>query len=103
MTTHNGFTPGGTVTVAATTTSATTRVALAKSVTDQTLWVQNVAGGAVAFVNFGDSSVSAAAATSTPILPGSGQLITVGPDATHVAGVTGATSATVYVTSGRIN
>lgn len=99
---QNPITIGNTTTVAATTTSSTTRVALSKGSISQQLLITSPAGGAVAFLNFGDSTVAAAVASSFPVLPGSAQIVTVGPNVTHVAGMTGATSATVYVTSGHV-
>lgn len=93
----NPFTPSATVNVAATTTTA--NVALADSAVDQVL-VTVPAGDAMAFVAFGDSTVTASAASSTPILPGAAYIFTVGP-VTHMAAITGAATATVYATIGQ--
>jgi len=93
----NPFTPGGTVNVAATTTTA--NVALASGAKDQVM-VTNNAGGSLAFVAFGSSAVTATAATSTPVLPGAAYIFTVGT-ATHMAAITGTGTATVYATAGQ--
>ena len=86
-----------TVTVAATTTSGSTRVALVGTGCD--LCVQNV-GSATAFIEFGDSTVSAATATGFPLLPSAVLVIGKNPSATHAAAITASGTATVYVTTG---
>lgn len=93
----NPFTPAGTVNVSATTSSD--RVELAAGAIDQVM-VTVPAGDAMAFVEFGDSTVVATAASSTPVLPGAAYIFTVGP-ATHMAAITAASTATVYATGGQ--
>lgn len=92
------FTPAGTVNVAATTTTAS--VALPLVSRDQVM-VTNDAGGSLAFVAFGDSTVTASAATSTPVLPGAAYVFTINPQQTHMAAITGTGTATVYATAGQ--
>lgn len=92
------FTPGTTVTVATTTTSGETRVAITLPANRQVL-VQN-AGLVPAFVEFGISTVTALVASSTPILAGGSRIFTVPAAVTHVAAITGTSTATVYCTPG---
>jgi hypothetical protein len=90
------FTPGATVSLAATTSTA--RVALPLTKGPQ-LRVSSLAANALTFIKFGTDTVNAAA-TDFPILPGTVTTITVPPGATHVAGVTGTSTATLYFTAG---
>ena len=88
--------PAGTVTVATTTTSGTTRVAIVGS--GRNLVITN-AGTGVAFIELGASSVTALVATSMPVL--SGEVLCLGRgEVTHIAAITATGTATVYVTSG---
>lgn len=91
----NPFTPGGSSTLAATTSSAA--VALAASQGAQVLIYS--AGTATTFIKFGDSTVTAAV-TDIAIPSGFNRIFTIPPGATHVAGITGASTATVYFTRG---
>lgn len=92
------MTPGETVTLAATTASA--RVALPTALISQVM-VTNAPGAGLAFVSFGNDTVSAAVASSTPILPGVAYVFTVPSGATHMAAITGTGSATLYATVGQ--
>lgn len=87
----------GTVTVAATATSGSTRVALVGS--GSNLLVQN-AGTSVAFFEVGTSSGTAAVATGLPIQPGMALTLRRDPQATHAIAITSSGTATVYVTTG---
>jgi hypothetical protein len=91
----NPFTPGGSATLAATTSSG--RVALDTHGGMQVLIFS--AGTAVTFIKFGDSTVTAAV-TDIAIPSGFNRIFTIPPGATHVAGITGASTATVYFTRG---
>jgi hypothetical protein len=86
-----------TVTVAVTTVSGSTRVALVGG--GPHLIIQS-AGTADAFCEFGSSTVSAAVATGFPIRSGVVMTLTRPPAATHIACITSASTATVYVTTG---
>lgn len=92
------ITVAGTVTLAATTSTA--RVALAKNVLNQVM-VSSPSASSLAFIKFGDSAVTAAI-TDTPILPGTQKVFTVPSDGsvTHIAAITGTSTATIYATSG---
>jgi hypothetical protein len=90
------FTPGATVSVAATT--STGNVALTGN--GEQLEVQNT-GAVTVFVNLGTSAVTAAV-TDYPVLAGQSKLITRNPDGhTYLAAITASGTATVYVTIGR--
>ena len=86
-----------TVTVAATTTSGSTTVALVGAGTD--LLITN-AGTGTAFFEQGTSTQTAATATGLPLLPG--EVLTIGRHvgSTHVVAITATGTATVYVTTG---
>ncbi len=88
------FTPGATV--SRTVTSSTANVALGTG-GDQVM-ISSAAGGNIAFVKFGDSTVTAAT-TDTPILPGTVQVYTIPPGATYIAAIGSATT-TLYITRG---
>lgn len=102
----NTFWPtGNTVSISATTVSGSA----ALGVEDQTLGSVVVynAGDALAFIAFGDDSVSASASTSYPVAAGSTQTFGVGSSLTggdtlptHIAAITSADTATVYATPG---
>jgi hypothetical protein len=55
----------------------------------------------VMFIEFGASDVTAATATSMPMLPGTVETFEVAPSQTHVAAITASGSATLYATTGR--
>lgn len=92
------FSPSATVTLSGTTT--TSNIILPVSAGSRQVLCQN-AGAVPAFVEFGTSSVAATVAASTPILAGGSRLFTIGSAVTHVATITGSSTATVYVTAGR--
>lgn len=97
---QNPFTPGLTVTLPATAT--TSNVALAAGPSGQVM-ITNAPDSAVAFIAFGDSTVEAALANSTPILPSAAYMFSIG-SATHMAAIcAGAGTATVYATRGNGN
>lgn len=93
---NNAFTPGVTVSIAGTTTTA--RAAITGIGT--TIEIQNT-GTTTIFVNLGNSTVTAAV-TDYPVLGGQSKMITRGDPAsyTHIAAITGTGTATVYVTAG---
>jgi hypothetical protein len=86
-----------TVTVAATTTSGSTRVALVGNGPNVTL---TSAGTANAFCEIGDSAVTAAVATGFPVLAGTVMTLGRVSGTTHIACITAASTATVYATTG---
>lgn len=65
----------------------------------QTVRIAAPAGGAIAFINFGASTVTAAA-TDTPILPGTVEVFSVGSAVTHIAAITASSTQTIYHTCG---
>lgn len=89
----------GSVTVAATTASAAT--ALAATNRSQVL-VYN-AGPSMVFVEFGLSGKTAAVTTALPVPVGVIYVLSIDPTFTHIATITGAGTATVYVTVGAGN
>ena len=98
------FSPvGATVTLSATTTSGSTPVALTVPTASMTFScrVYN-AGTATVFVTFGvGTGTTAATATSMPIPSGGIETFELGPNITYAAGITAASTATVYFTTGR--
>jgi hypothetical protein len=101
MSTLNPFTPNtaGSVT-SATITGSSQNINLAKSGISQQVLVQ--LGGttpAVAFIEFGISTTTAAIATGTPILPTTPYLFTIGPGVTSVAII--GSAGTMYFTTGQ--
>ena len=88
-----------TVTVACTTTSGSTRVALVGS-SRQAIVQSAFDSPSIAFFEFGTSTGTAATATGLPIQPGVVMTLNIPKDATHVIGITAATTATLYVTTG---
>jgi hypothetical protein len=94
----------GTVSLAATTTSGSTTVALAALESPQ-LEINNT-GSVWVFVNWGSSSVAAtvgsgATGGSYPVGPGSKVVVTVNQTTvTHAAAITSTGTATVYLTPG---
>lgn len=88
------FTPG--ITVSRTVTSSTASVAL--GAVGQAQLIQSIPSGNIAFIKFGDSTVTAAV-TDTPVLPGVVLVLVPPATATHMAAIGSATT-TLYVTSG---
>lgn len=93
--TQNPFTPAGTVSVSVS--AASSRTALTRA--SNSVMVTAPAGGAVCFINFGSSSVTAAV-TDTPILPGSVQVFSPPASATHIAAICASSTQTLYATCG---
>jgi hypothetical protein len=95
----NPFTPGPTVTLAVTEDSAP--VALPVGLSGQ-IMVTSAPNSSLAFIQFGDSTVVATEAASTPVLPTAAYIFTIGPDVTHAAGITATgDTATLYFTPGQ--
>ena len=90
------FTPAGTV--SRTVSGSTASVALAKGSRAGTVLISSLAANAVAFIEFGNSDVTASLTTSTPILPGTQRVFTVGNNVTHMAAI--GTAGTLYATVG---
>lgn len=90
------FTPTNSVTRAVTTSTA--NVALARKGANQVL-IYAPAANAVAFIKFGDSTVTATT-SDIAIAPGFNRIFTIPPDVTHVAAITAASTATLYFTNG---
>jgi hypothetical protein len=59
------------------------------------------AGTVNAFIEFGNSAVSAATSTSIIVLAGTVEVFGVGPGATHVAAIAPSGTPTLYFTTGR--
>lgn len=93
------FSPVTTGTVSRAVDGTSARVALAKTGVNQTVEIQSPAGNSIAFIEFGDSSVAAVAATGYPVMPGVDKIVTVPAAATHVAAI-GTTGTTLYFTCG---
>ena len=94
----NPFTPSGpTATLAGGT--STGNVAVTRNAASQQVMVTCVAGGALTFVKFGGSTVTAAI-TDIPILPGTQRIFSLAPDQTYAAAITGASTSTLYFTPG---
>jgi hypothetical protein len=94
-----------TATVACTTTSGSTRVALVGALGDSLARKQCIVQSAfdspaTAFIEFGTSAGTAATTTGFPVAPGAILCLTIPAGATHVIGITAASTATVYVTTG---
>lgn len=100
MAAENPFTPAGTV--SRTVTGSTANVALSKGTTPgptpNQIMVTSPSGGTLAFIKFGDSTVTAAV-TDTPILPGAIMIFSIPPATTYVAAI-GTSGTTLYFTSG---
>jgi hypothetical protein len=58
-------------------------------------------GTAVAFVEFGASTIDATVTASLPILPGAVEVFSVNPMQTHVAAITASGTTTLYISTGR--
>lgn len=89
------FTPGSTVILVVTGTSA--RIALPTTRGAQ-VRILSQSTNAILFVKFGDVTVTAAV-TDMPIIPGEVETFTIPPDATYAAAI-GTTSTNVYFTCG---
>ncbi len=96
----NPFTPGKSITVTVTASSAATALPATSS---GQIRVVSPAANAVAFIAFGTSTVAVVIPTTAtngmPIPPGDVEVFTVPRDATHVA-VIGTNSNTLYFTAG---
>lgn len=93
------FTPAGT-TKHISATATTGRVALPVFTTDRSVRVYNRANEVV-FIEFGDSTVEAAVATSLPLGSGACETFQVGGAVTHVAAITSVGSGTIDFTEGQ--
>lgn len=92
------FTPASADTPNIALSASTQRVALiGGSGQDKTVMVTSAPGGAICFVQFGDSTVEATV-TKTPILPGAIYTFSFGQAVTHAAAI--GTTGTVYFTTG---
>ena len=91
----NPFTPGASATRAVTTSSA--NVAIPGSGMQVLIYS---AGSAVSFIKFGTSDAVTAAVTDIAIPSGFNRIFTIPPGTTHVAAITGASTATLYFTRG---
>ena len=98
MSGYNLLTPktAGTVNIAATTSGAS--VALGPQ--GRVIRVYNADTTNIAFIEFGDAAVVASASTGVPIGPGQVAGFTRAESITHVAAITGTSTATVYFTPG---
>ncbi len=92
------FTPMTAGTVSRTVSGSTQSVALAKGSIPQTVMVTSPTANATAFIEFGDSTVVAVAATGTPILPGTVMMFSVGANVTHIAAI--GSAGTLSITCG---
>lgn len=88
----NPFTPA--TTVSRTVGASTANVALGTTQHNQ---IMITGGSAIAFIKFGDSTVTAAL-TDIPILPNIKYVFSIGPSLTHVAAI--GTAGTLYFTLG---
>lgn len=93
------FTPMTTGTVSRTVTGTSASVALYKTGSPQTVEIQSPPANSIAFIEFGDLTVAAVAATGYPIMPGVDKVVAVPPGATHVAAI-GTSGTTLYFSSG---
>lgn len=91
------FTPQATSAKLSATTSSS-RVALPGNASQYR--IRTDAGDAVVYLQFGDATVTASTSTSMAVGPGMAEVISVPLGATYVAGITAATTATVYITPG---
>lgn len=98
------FCPAGTANIAATTTSANVALPIPSNGVGERPQVRIYnSSSSVAFIAFGDSSVTAAAATGIPVHSNATDIpekFTVPFGATHVACILATGSGTVYFTSG---
>lgn len=94
---NNLFTPlANTVNIAGTTSTAN----VALGAVGKTIRVKNLDATNAAFINFGDSTITATTAAGIPIGPGEVAGFTRGPGVTHAAAITASSTATVYFTPG---
>ncbi len=95
------FTPGNSVTITVTASSAATILPLSTGA--RQIRVSSLAANAISFIAFGTASTTVVIPTTTtngcPILPGTVEMFTVGAGVTHVA-VIGTLNNTLYFTSG---
>lgn len=100
------FTPQASGTVNLSVTGTTGNVALPRTgasglYNGAQIMVTSAPAGTIAFIKFGtSSSVTAVAATDTPILPGSIMVFTIASDTTYVAAI-GTSGTTLYFSSGQ--
>jgi hypothetical protein len=98
------FTPKAAGTVNLSVSGTTGNVALSRTgptgnYNGEQIMVTSAPSGAIAFIEFGtSSSVTAVAATGTPILPGAIMMFTVASDTTYVAAI--GSAGTLYFTAG---
>ncbi len=96
----NPFSPANTVAVSVTATSAATALPTLRG---NQIVVSAPSANAIAFIAFGAGSTTVVIPTTQtngyPILPGTKEVLTVPPGATHVA-VIGSVSSTLYFTAG---
>ena len=88
------FVPAGTLTLAATTTTAAGSLPAG-----DTVLVYNATAG-IAFVAFGNGSATATVAAGVPVPPGASRLLFVGPVVNFAAAILSAGSGNVYFTAG---
>jgi len=97
----NPFTPGLTIAVAVTASSVATSLVATKK--GNSVVVSAPSANAIAFIAFGSSTTTVVIPTTAqngyPILPGTKEVLTVPPGATHVA-VIGTVASTLYFTGG---
>jgi hypothetical protein len=101
----SAFTAGETVTEATIGSSSTAAKALGKPAGASNqggcqVRIASPAGTGTAFIKFGASDVGAATSADIPILTGSVELFSVGPNVTHVRCIAPAGTPTLYFTSG---
>lgn len=95
----NPFTPGGTTKLRATGSTSKIALGLLPGGFGQQVLIQAPAGGPVAFIKFGDSTVAATSA-DMPVLPGTSRIYSVG-NTSYIAGIVGSSSASIYATVGQ--
>lgn len=99
------FTPNPTKTLAYASTTTTATAALPALATDGQLKAKNTDATNIAFINFGDSNVTAVIPTGStpgamPLGPGESIILTRSVTWTHMAVIAGAGTPTVYLTPG---
>ncbi len=96
------FSPTGpTVTLSTSTTTASEAIGGYSSLAGGTVRIHNPAGQTTAFVEFGRSDVEATTTASMPIPSGATEVFGVGPATTHIAGITAADTADLFITPGQ--
>lgn len=93
---EKAFSPGG-PTVSLAVTGATGRVQIQSSAVNPHIRIYN-SGAVTVFLACGDATIVAAVASAMPVAPGTVEII--GCAQTYVAGISGGTAATVYLTPG---